>query len=357
MRSSADVLRADQATTERTKVLVPFGLTERQARFLATVMLHSGVFVGRQYATFARITHGQKVHDFIEKLLVRRLVTPIELGSTGRTRIFHVHHKPLYAAIGEPDNRNRRRVTINRAIQRLTVLDGVLADRSLTWLGSEREKRRHFKERLGDRLRDNEYPRLLFGEKPNVTVRYFPDKLPIGYERDQYRHVFIYLARSASPMDFRVFILRHLELLNALGFWTVRVLFPQSLAESMDAFRHAAYELLSKPLRLSETEELTRFLRQAETPAQDASAADAARLQAARRAFRGPRFAAIRRHWLAEGSRAVFLAASPVARDTLERQRASVECVELPHNYAHLNALARLGARRIGQSRGMKLSG
>jgi hypothetical protein len=320
-------------------------------------MLHSGVFVGRQYAAFAGITHGQKVHDFIERLLTRRLVTAIELGSTGRTRILHVHHKPLYAAVGEPDNRNRRRVVIDRAIERLMVLDGLLADRSLTWLGSEREKRRHFKERLGDRLRDNEYPRLLFGEKPNVTVRYFPDRLPIGYERDQYRHVFIYLARSASPMDFRVFILRHLELLNALGFWTVRVLFPQSLAESMDAFRNAAYELLTKPLRLSETEELTWFLRQGETPARDASAADAARLQAARTAFRGPRFAAIRRHWLAEGSRPVFLAASPVARDTLERRRASVECVELPHNYEHLLPLPVGAPAEEGKTWGMKLSG
>jgi hypothetical protein len=91
MTPSADVLRADQATSERVKALVPFGFTERQARFLATVTLHSGVFVGRQYAAFAEITHGQKVHDFIERLLVRRFVTPIELGSTGRTRIFHVH--------------------------------------------------------------------------------------------------------------------------------------------------------------------------------------------------------------------------------------------------------------------------
>ena len=82
-------------------------------------------------------------------LIVRRFVTPIELGSTGRTRIFHVHHKPLYAAIGEPDNRNRRRVTIDRAIQRLMVLDGVLADRFITWLGSEREKRRYSVARLG----------------------------------------------------------------------------------------------------------------------------------------------------------------------------------------------------------------
>jgi hypothetical protein len=186
MRSSADVLRADQATIERAKVLVPFGLTERQACFLATVMVHSGVFVGRQYAAFAGITHGQKVHDFIENVLTRRLATPIELGSTGRTRIFHVHHKPLYAAIGEPDNRNRRQVTVKRAIERLMVLDGGLADRSVTWLRSEHEKRRYFYQRVGHRLRDDEYPRLVFGKKPNITVRYFPEKLPIGYERDQY---------------------------------------------------------------------------------------------------------------------------------------------------------------------------
>ena len=315
-------------------------------------MLHSGVFVGRQYATFAGITRGQKVYDFIEKLLVRRFVTPIELGSTGRTRIFHVQHKPLYAAIGEPDNRNRRRVTIDRAIERLMVLDGVIADRSVTWLGSEREKRRHFKNRLGDRLRDNEYPRLVFGRKPNVTVRYFPDKLPIGHDRDHYRHVFIYLARSASPMDFRVFILRHLELLNALAFWTIRALFPPSLAAAMNAYRNAASELVTKPLSLSQAEELTWFLRQPQMPEQDTSAAGRARLQAARKAFRSPRFAAIRRHWLAEGSRAVFLAASPVARDTMERHRANIECVELPHNYEHLFALARWGARRRGANRG-----
>jgi hypothetical protein len=324
----------------------PAGLTERQSAFLKTVMLHSGVFVGRQYAAFAGITHGQKVHDFIEKLLIRRFVTPIELGSTGRTRIFHVHHKPLYSAIGEPDNRNRRRVTIVRAIERLMVLDGVLADRSLTWLGSEREKVRYFEEAVSASLRDDEYPRLVFGKRPNVTVRYFPDKLPIGYDRDHRRHVFIYLARSPSPMDFRVFILRHLELLNALGFWTIRVLFPRALAGSLEAYREAAYELLTKPLTPSQTEELIWFLRL------DASVADRTRLQVARRAFRSPRFAAIRRHWIAEGSRAVFLAASPVARDTLDRRRASVECLELPHAYEHLFVLARQAARRRSQNRG-----
>lgn len=344
--------RTRSSVMERMNAIENLGLTVRQTRFLVTVMLHAGVFVGRQYAAFAGIKHGQKVHDFIQRLLVRRFVTPIELGFTGRTRIFHVHHKPLYAAIGEPDNRNRRRVTIDRLIERLMVLDGVLADRSVTWLGSEREKCRYFKQHLGDRLRDDEYPSLVFGQRPNVTVRYFPDKLPIGYDRDHRRHVFMYLARSPSPMDFRVFILRHLELLNALGFWTIRVLFPRSLAGSMEAYRKAAYELLAKPLTPSQTEELIWFLRQPQPMALDASVADRARLQAARRAFRSPRFAAIRWHWIAEGSRAVFLAASPVPRDAFDRGRASVECLELPHAYEHLFVLARQVARRRSQSRG-----
>jgi hypothetical protein len=130
MTSFPPVSNEDGLAFDRTRTVTPFGLTDRQALFLVTVMLHSGVFVGRQYAAFAGITHGQKVHDFLQKLTVRRFVTPIELGSTGRTRIFHVHHKPLYAAIGEPDNRNRRRVTIDRAIERLMILDVVLADRS-----------------------------------------------------------------------------------------------------------------------------------------------------------------------------------------------------------------------------------
>lgn len=49
----------DQLTEERTVAVSAFGFTERQARFLVEVMIHSGVFVERQYCTFAGITHGQ----------------------------------------------------------------------------------------------------------------------------------------------------------------------------------------------------------------------------------------------------------------------------------------------------------
>jgi hypothetical protein len=120
----------------------------------------------------------------------------------------------------------------------------------------------------------------------------------------------------------------------------------------MEAYGEAASELLTKPLTPSHTEELIWFLRQRQPLSLDASTADRARLQAARRAFRSPRFAAIRRHWFAEGNRAVFLAASPVPRDGLDRRRASVECLELPYVYEHLFVLARQVARRRSQNRG-----
>jgi hypothetical protein len=348
---------ADRLFIECDRPLTSFGLTERQARFLVTVMRHAGVFVGRQYAVFAGITHGQKVHDFIRTLLVRRFASSIELGTTGRTRIIHVHYKPLYAAIGEPDNRNRRRVTIDRTIHRLMILDAVLEDRSVNWLGSEREKCRYFKERLGDNLRDNEYPRLVFGKPPDVTIRYFQDKLPIGYERDRRRHVFLYLARGASPMDFRIFILRHLELLNALGFWTIRVLFPNSVGHARDAYSAAAHELLAMPLILSQRDDLESFFQQPDAPAPNSSAAELSRWRANRRAFRGARFAALRRYWIEEGSRSIYLATSPISRDGIACGRARVECVTMSHDYGHLLTLGRRGVRWMGKTRGDEARG
>ncbi|MDP3208986.1 MAG: hypothetical protein Q8M65_07540, partial [Rhodoglobus sp.] len=58
----------DRLTAERSEAVTAFGLTARQARFVVEVLIHSGVFVERQYCTFAGISHGQKTHDFLAKL-------------------------------------------------------------------------------------------------------------------------------------------------------------------------------------------------------------------------------------------------------------------------------------------------
>ncbi len=61
----------DIVNAERLNAISSFGFTERQARFLLNVLLHSGVFVERQYCSFAGIVHGQKSTDFIKTLIVK----------------------------------------------------------------------------------------------------------------------------------------------------------------------------------------------------------------------------------------------------------------------------------------------
>ena len=164
----------DLANAQRMEVIGAFGFTERQAWFLLNVLLHSGVFVERQYCSFAGIVHGQKSTDFLKTLVERRFATPISTGKLHRGRMFHVHYKPLWAAIGEPDNRFRKPAAQGRMIERVMLLDAVLDDREFTWLGPSMDKRRHFIRHLGDRLELRDYPHLLFGDGPEKTVRYFP---------------------------------------------------------------------------------------------------------------------------------------------------------------------------------------
>ena len=57
----------EELTVDRTRAIAAFGFTERQARFLVTVMLHSGVFVERQYCGFLGTVHGQKSTDFLRR--------------------------------------------------------------------------------------------------------------------------------------------------------------------------------------------------------------------------------------------------------------------------------------------------
>src|SRR5688500_4899933 len=130
----------DSVREDRVQAIAAFGLTDRQARFLVSVMVYAGVFLERQYCAFAGIAHGQKTHDFLTKLAERGYVTPITPGRLHRGRLFHVQYKPLYEAIGEPNNRHRKPAALGRMVERLMLLDAVLADKHHSWLGTEHDK-------------------------------------------------------------------------------------------------------------------------------------------------------------------------------------------------------------------------
>ncbi len=130
----------------------------------------------------------------------------------------------MYDAIDQRDVRFRKRMAVGRAIERLMILDHVLAHREVRWLGAEQDKVAHF---LTTTALDREaLPRVAFGVKPNVTVRYFPDKLPIGVSPDGRQHAFLYLLMSPLADDFQVFLRRHAELLRALPAWSIQLLVP-----------------------------------------------------------------------------------------------------------------------------------
>jgi hypothetical protein len=126
-------------------------------------------------------------------LVARGFARVIEPGPVRRGRLYHVHHKPFYEAIGQPDNRNRRLHSIGRMVERVMILDAALSDRRCWWLTPEADKRTFFDVTRDTGLRPEEYPHITFASGPRKTVHSFPDKLTIGIEKEDTSHQLLLL--------------------------------------------------------------------------------------------------------------------------------------------------------------------
>jgi hypothetical protein len=218
-----------------------FGFTPRQARFLVLVLEHAGVCLPRQYRTFSRIAHGRETHAFFNKL-VRGGFATTDLAAPARAgRIYHLQYKPWYRAIGTPDHPHRKAMSIGRAVERLMLLDGVLAERELTWLGLARDKVATFTAPPFSVPSD---------ALPHTTVggvaRAFPDPFPIGLAPGG-SCLFLYLITAPRPTTFRTFLTWHVPLLSALRSWRLRLLIPPALSDAEDAYIRTVHQLL-KPV-------------------------------------------------------------------------------------------------------------
>jgi hypothetical protein len=317
---------------DRVHAITTFGFTERQAAFLVTVMLHAGVCLGRHYCTFAGIAYGRAMHEFFERVLARRYATA-QLCRHNTARLYHIQHKRLYAAIGEPDNRHRKPVAFARAVERLMVLDAVLADRDRVWLATESDKLAHFT--VHHRIPRHDLPSLTYRTEDAETIRYFPDKLPIAIETEDRGHLFLYLITRLAPVDFRAFLERHVELLRALPAWTVRLVVPRHLAAALPAYHAAFREHVAMPLRPHTVEELRWYFRARQTRPANA----AQRFDEASRAFSAPRFHVLYRMWRERGDQVLDGTLSPVLGDATDRRTGRMEHIVLPTNYLHLAPL------------------
>jgi hypothetical protein len=326
----------EEANADRHQAIAAFGFTDRQARFLLEVLLHSGVFLERQYCQFAGIVHGQKTTNFIRGLVDRRLATPITPGKLHRGRMFHLHYKPLWSAINEADSRFRKRAAQGRMIERVMLLDAVLDDRSLRWLGPAGDKRKHFLRAVGDKLSWLEFPRIRFGEASKAAVRYFPDKSPVGVHPDVAdQAVFVYLVSRPSPWDFRLFLLRHVALFRSLSRWTIRLLFPRPLVKARHAYLLAVRDHLVTTLDGHGTMLEDAFRERLQCT--NSSLPDQHGRHSV--AFDGPRFNALYQQWLLDPEKTIRMADSRALGVALDRGDGRIECVDLARQYLHLSPL------------------
>jgi hypothetical protein len=87
-------------------------------------------------------------------------------------------------------------------VERVMILDTVLGDRRCWWLSPDADKQRFFGLKRESWLQPEDYPHIAFGSGRQRTIRCFPDKLPIGIEKDHPdRVVFLYLMNRRLPVE------------------------------------------------------------------------------------------------------------------------------------------------------------
>ena len=327
----------DSVTEGRVHALSGFGFTERQREFLVTVMVHSGCFLERQYCAFTGTVRGQNSREFIGRLVAAGFARAIEPGPVRRGRLYHVHHKPLYEAIGQADNRNRRLRTLGRMVERVMILDAVLGDQRCWWLSPADDKWRFFCLKRDNYLRPEDYPHIAFGSGRQRTIRCFPDKLPIGVEKDRTSHlVFVYLVNRRLPVDFRQFLIRHAELFCLVRAWTVRLLVPRRFKKAIALFKAAVREELWTPMNPSVTKALETYFPERQAQGGHLGDPDDRYIREEFRRQGMPKIQALYRAWRRGGDRVLWQAHSTTLRDDRSHGCATVEVDVLSRQYLQL---------------------
>jgi hypothetical protein len=325
---------------DRVQAVAKFGFTDRQARFLVTVMLHAGMCVPRQYARFVGTAYGHNVTKFFDKLVERRYAAASDCLHN-RAALYHVQHQALYRAIGQPQSRYRRPVSARQAIDRVSLLDGVISNRELVWLATAEEKVALFN-LMVPWLPAERLPRLAMGKASSRRVRLFPDALPIGVAPNG-RVVFLYLVTRPFDGNVGAFLQRHAELLRALPGWTLQLLFLRRAAGMMPAFENAAREELTGRFAPGTISELKWYCAERRsTPDLRARCQSDGRFRQAHRAFNTSRCQMLYHRWLTDGDAVFELVSSPAIADALARGTARIESQVLLASYDHLSPLVSL---------------
>ena len=163
---------------EREKKLKPFGLTGRDAEWVALVCLHSGVFTRPQFCHFFEGAARTRALRFVRDLVDRELAVEFDLpNNNGGAKGCRIINKTIYRELGIENVRHRREADDSLLLRRLLSLDFILEHPELPWLPSEQEKVDFF-ELLG--IDRNRIPSRIYHGAVRKQTRYFALKLPIA---------------------------------------------------------------------------------------------------------------------------------------------------------------------------------
>ena len=326
------------AKDERVRAIADMGFTQRQARFLVLVMRHAGVCVPRQYATFAGIANGgRKCNAFFARLVRRGLAAQITCVHN-RARLYHVHSRGLYAAIGAGSSRYRRPVPAGRTAERLMVLDAALTTPDLDWLTTAAEKRVYLARLTGPA--SPEPPSEAPVDQPPAAVRDLPGTQPIGIDASG-RVVLLYLATDPWTDRFRTFLQGHARLLRVAPTWTIRLAFPHPLEHFYNACQAVIHDEFERPMHPATVGELQWFFehrRQSEA-GEPLHPMTKGFLNVGYKVFGEPRYSEMYHRWQRYGDIVFEGISSPTIAEALEAGRGTVDCLVLRHAYRHLSPL------------------
>jgi len=332
--SSLDWTRAHE---QRVQAVMDCGFTTRQAQFLVLVMRHAGVCVPRQYANAAGIANGgRRCNAFFDRLVRRGVAREIPCVHN-RARLYLVHHKPLYFVIGEVSSRHRRTVSPRVAVERLMLLDAVLARPDVQWLTTAAEKAA-----LLERLRTDASvgaagaPSIAVASDPALQL---PSAFPIGVESGN-RVVLLFVVTQPDIEPFRAFLQAHAAVLRAASMWTLRVAFPRPLDRASDTYEAVIHEELESPLHSATISELKWYFEHRRIAAREAvHPMTQQALDVGANTFGTPRFKAMYQRWLRRGNAVFEGPSSHAIAEALRAGRGRVESVVLPLSYRHLSPL------------------
>jgi hypothetical protein len=304
---------------DRIAALECFGYDHDEAHFLVIAALHSGYFVRRQFLSFIKGTKGWK--DVV-------LLNKLKANGHGEVSVFRhkriVHHlsaKPLYDALGEPDNRNRRERQPSSIKNKLMGLDFVLENPGHQYLATEREKLDHFLTLL--KIAEEKLPTRWYASPHGrgATAKHFVDKYPIFLEpgaggREDVPH-FCYVDEGLQSTDrFATYLAQYGPLLHALSDFQVIYIAQHSglFASAQRVFqKFAGLSATDKPVDSDPVIQalLAHFEARQDYEAQDFSRFNTARLISFRdekKRFAGEPYDTLYRLWRTDGARAILAA-------------------------------------------------